>query len=51
MADVRHDGDTKKKIKTCVRSQGNNTGKEPKELGTGPDGTSCRFTASDVTYD
>ncbi|MER5471342.1 pectate lyase [Streptomyces sp. NPDC002685] len=48
---IRVHGDTKKKIKTCVRFQGNSTGKEPKELGTGPDGTSCRFTASDVTYD
>ncbi|MCX4991799.1 MULTISPECIES: pectate lyase [unclassified Streptomyces] len=51
LRNIRVHGDTKKKIKTCVRFQGNNTGKEPKELGTGPDGTSCRFTASDVTYD
>ncbi|WP_406836734.1 pectate lyase [Streptomyces sp. AHU1] len=48
---VRVHGDTKKKIKTCVRFQGNSTGKEPTELGNGPDGTTCRFTASDVTYD
>ncbi|MEV0635552.1 pectate lyase [Streptomyces sp. NPDC050619] len=47
---VRIHGDSKKKIKTCVRFQGNNTGKEPKELGTGPDGTSCKFSASDITY-
>ncbi|WP_406370794.1 pectate lyase [Streptomyces sp. NBC_00647] len=51
LRNIRVHGDTKKKIKTCVRFQGNNTGKEPKEIGTGPDGTSCRFTASDVTYD
>ncbi|MFD9466281.1 pectate lyase [Streptomyces sp. NPDC060027] len=51
LRNIRVHGDTKKKIKTCVRFQGNSTGKEPKELGTGPDGTSCRFTASDVTYD
>jgi hypothetical protein len=51
LRNIRIHGDAKKKIKTCVRFQGNDTGKEPKELGTGPDGTSCRFTASDVTYD
>ncbi|MGW3665786.1 pectate lyase [Streptomyces sp. NPDC005141] len=51
LRNIRIHGDTKKKIKTCVRFQGNSTGKEPKELGTGPDGTSCRFTASDVTYE
>jgi hypothetical protein len=45
---IRVHGDTTKKIKTCVRFQGNNTGKEPTELGTGPDDTSCRFTASDI---
>ncbi|MEU6274840.1 pectate lyase [Streptomyces populi] len=48
---VRIHGDTKKKIRTCVRFRGNSTGKEPTELGNGPDGTTCRFTASDVTYD
>jgi len=50
LRNVRIHGDTKKKIKTCVRFQGNNTGKEPTELGTGPDGTSCKFSASDITY-
>ncbi|KMS79992.1 pectate lyase [Streptomyces leeuwenhoekii] len=49
---VRIHGDTKKKIKTCVRFTGNNTGAEPKALTPpGPDGKTCRFTASDVTYD
>lgn len=47
---VRIHGDGKKKIKTCVRFQGNSSGKEPKEPGTGPDGTSCRFSSSDITY-
>ncbi|UXY26806.1 pectate lyase [Streptomyces sp. HUAS TT20] len=47
---IRIHGDTKKKIKTCVRFKGNNTGKEPTELGTGPDGTICRFSSSDITY-
>ncbi|WP_369245702.1 pectate lyase [Streptomyces sp. R41] len=48
---VRIHGDSGRKIKTCVRFQGNNTGKEPTEMGTGPDGTSCKFTASDISYE
>ncbi|MBV7695136.1 pectate lyase [Streptomyces sp. TRM70350] len=47
---VRIHGDSGKKIKPCTRFQGNDTGAEPKELGTGPDGTHCRYTASDLTY-
>ncbi|WP_409472851.1 pectate lyase [Streptomyces sp. HC307] len=47
---VRIHGDSSKKMKVCTRFQGNNTGAEPKELGSGPDGTHCRYTASDVTY-
>jgi pectate lyase len=48
---VRIHGDSKKKIKTCVRFKGNNTGKEPTELGTGADGTSCLFSSSDISYE
>ncbi len=47
---IRIHGDSAKKIKTCTRFQGNNSGKEPKELGSGPDGTNCRFASSDITY-
>ncbi|MBZ9642166.1 pectate lyase [Streptomyces sp. PSKA30] len=47
---VRIHGDSSKKMKVCTRFQGNNTGAEPKELGSGPDGTHCRYTTSDVTY-
>ncbi|AIR97693.1 pectate lyase [Streptomyces glaucescens] len=50
LRNVRIHGDSGKKIKPCTRFQGNDTGKEPKELGTGPDGTHCRYTASDLTY-
>ncbi|MCX4701797.1 pectate lyase [Streptomyces sp. NBC_01373] len=50
LRNVRIHGDSGKKIKTCVRLQGNNTGKEPTQLGVGPDGTSCKFTSSDITY-
>ncbi|MFF9621054.1 pectate lyase [Streptomyces griseosporeus] len=50
LRNVRIHGDSGKKIKTCTRFQGNNTGKEPKELGSGPDGTSCTFTAADISY-
>jgi hypothetical protein len=48
---VRVHGDTKKKIKPCTRFTGNNTGKEPIEIGTGPDGVTCRYTDSDLSYD
>lgn len=51
LRNVRIHGDSSKKIKPCVRYEGNNTGAEPKELGSGPDGTYCRYTASDLTYD
>ncbi|QOV39186.1 pectate lyase [Streptomyces ferrugineus] len=47
---VRIHGDGGKKIKTCTRFEGNSSGKEPKEIGTGPDGTSCNFSSSDITY-
>ncbi|MFD7133115.1 hypothetical protein [Streptomyces sp. NPDC059894] len=42
---------TTTKIKTCVRFTGNDTGAEPTEIGTGPSGTTCNFTSSDLTYD
>ncbi|MET7602855.1 pectate lyase [Streptomyces avermitilis] len=51
LSKIRIHGDTKKKIKPCVRFKGNNTGKEPTELGSGPDGTSCKFKASDISYE
>ncbi|MGV9499215.1 pectate lyase [Streptomyces sp. NPDC003642] len=48
---IRIHGDGKKKIKTCVRFEGNDTGKEPKELKpAGPDGKTCTFTSADVSY-
>jgi hypothetical protein len=43
-------GDTKKKIGICDRFTGNTTGKEPTKTGSGADGKSCLFTASDITY-
>ena len=48
---VRIHGDSSKKIKPCVRYTGNNTGAEPKETGSGPDGTYCRYSSSDISYD
>ncbi|MFH9862797.1 pectate lyase [Streptomyces sp. NPDC017202] len=50
LSKIRIQGDTKKKTKTCVRFKGNNTGKEPTELGTGADGKTCKFSSSDITY-
>ncbi|MFJ7133077.1 pectate lyase [Streptomyces fungicidicus] len=51
LSKIRVHGDSKKKIKTCTRYQGNSSGKEPKDLGSGADGTYCKFSAADVTYD
>ncbi|WP_306322496.1 MULTISPECIES: pectate lyase [unclassified Streptomyces] len=48
---IRVHGDDDRDIEPCVRYQGNNTGAEPKKLGSGPDGTYCRYTAADITYD
>ncbi len=51
LREVRVHGDTKKKIKPCIRFTGNNTGKQPTEIGTGPDGVTCRYKDSDLSYD
>lgn len=51
LSKIRIHGDAKKKIKPCVRFKGNNTGKEPTVLGSGPDGTNCVFKASDIRYE
>ncbi|NUS78392.1 MAG: pectate lyase [Streptomyces sp.] len=48
---IRIHGDSSKKIKTCTRFKGNNTGAEPTEIGSGPDGTNCKFTSSDISYE
>ncbi|WP_175408373.1 pectate lyase [Streptomyces sp. TRM64462] len=50
LRNIRVHGDSGRRIKPCVRYEGNNTGKEPKQLGSGPDGTHCRYVASDITY-
>jgi hypothetical protein len=43
-------GDGDQDIAVCERFKGNTSGDEPTSLGSGPDGTHCRYTASDVTY-
>jgi hypothetical protein len=43
-------GDSNKKIHICDRFTGNSTGAEPTKIGSGADGKSCIFTASDITY-
>ncbi|GIF15031.1 pectate lyase [Actinoplanes teichomyceticus] len=37
-------------LKICVKFKGNNTGAEPTEIGTGADGTSCKYSESDITF-
>ncbi|MFF5763100.1 pectate lyase [Streptomyces tanashiensis] len=51
LRNVRIHGDARKKLKPCTRFTGNDTGKEPREIGTGPDGTTCRYAAGDLSYD
>ncbi|MFJ3667578.1 pectate lyase [Streptomyces sp. NPDC090106] len=43
-------GDSDKDITVCERFKGNSSGAEPTELGSGPDGTNCLYSESDVTY-
>ncbi|MDG4859330.1 pectate lyase [Streptomyces sp. T-3] len=50
LRNVRIHGDSGKKIATCDRFTGNNTGAEPVKTGTGPDGKYCNFTSSDISY-
>ncbi len=42
--------DSSKKIVICERYQGNNTGSEPTKIGSGPDGTYCKYSTSSITY-
>ena len=37
-------------ITVCESFRGNSTGAEPTELGSGPDGTYCRYSTSDIAY-
>jgi hypothetical protein len=39
-----------KDLDICVRFTGNNTGKEPTKIGTGPDGVTCKYAESDITF-
>ncbi|WP_420711945.1 pectate lyase [Streptomyces sp. MMG1533] len=43
-------GDGGRDITVCERFQGNTTGAEPGKVGSGPDGTYCRYSASGITY-
>ncbi|MGP3972994.1 pectate lyase [Streptomyces sp. 8N114] len=48
---IRIHGDSDKKIEPCIRYQGNDTGDEPDEIGSGPDGKTCLYSESDISYD
>jgi hypothetical protein len=43
-------GDPDRKINICERYIGNDTGDEPTKVGTGPDGASCVYSTTDITY-
>lgn len=47
---IRVHGDDDRTIDTCVRYTGNDSGDEPEETGTGPDGKHCLFQDSDIRY-
>ncbi|NGN69925.1 pectate lyase [Streptomyces sp. A7024] len=51
LRDVRIHGDADKEIEPCVRFEGNDSGDEPTEIGSGPDGKTCLYSESDLTYD
>ncbi|GAB3959863.1 pectate lyase [Streptomyces sparsus] len=42
--------DGSRKIVPCQKYIGNNRGAEPQQNGSGPDGTHCKYSASDLTY-
>jgi len=42
--------DDDKDIDICVRYKGNSSGSEPSKVGTGADGTYCKYSSSDITY-
>ncbi|WP_405805631.1 pectate lyase [Streptomyces sp. NBC_01187] len=48
---IRILGDEDQKIKPCVRYQGNDSGDEPEETGEGPDGKTCLYKESDISYE
>ncbi|MEV0022345.1 pectate lyase [Streptomyces atroolivaceus] len=50
LSSIRIHGDSSKKIEPCVRYEGNDDGDEPEEVGSGPDGTYCRYSESDISY-
>lgn len=43
-------GDSKHKIDICTHYKGTKAGSEPTKTGSGPDGTHCQYSASDITY-
>ncbi|MDQ8705245.1 pectate lyase [Streptomyces sp. LHD-70] len=47
---IRIHGDDDRKIDTCARYTGNDSGDEPDETGSGPDGKFCLFTDQDISY-
>lgn len=48
--DITIIGDDDREIEPCVKYEGNDSGDEPDEIGSGPDGTNCLYEESDITY-
>nr|WP_267887807.1 pectate lyase [Streptomyces sp. NBRC 109706] len=51
LRDITVLGDDDRDLVPCQRYLGNDSGDEPEETGSGPDGTFCRYTESDISYD
>ncbi|GGS57573.1 pectate lyase [Streptomyces griseoviridis] len=51
LSGIRVHGDDDRDIEPCVRYTGNDDGDEPTKTGSGPDGTYCRYSASDISHD
>jgi hypothetical protein len=50
LSDVTIVGDPGRNLTICQRFEGNSSGDEPTALGSGPDGTRCRYSPSEITY-
>jgi hypothetical protein len=51
LRNIRIHGDSSRKMELCARYEGNDDGDEPRKIGSGPDGTHCRYGSSDISYD
>lgn len=51
LRNIRIHGDESRKLTPCSRYKGNDTGDAPEREGSGPDGTHCRYSDADLSYE